>query len=143
MKSNKCITMLAVLPLIAIFFGNLVCSKDLFASSKKEKLQYSSCLEEAKAIHPEIISCIHEEVEAHKNSIEKSIDTASKDVSLEVLIKSINKSEKTWGMYISELCDLYYELGGQRGELLRESCILNEVIQREEFVKNILNEAGM
>lgn len=143
MKSNKSIAMLAVPLLITCLFGSLAYSKDQLTSFRKEKQQYFNCIEEAQAIHPKIITCIHEEVETHKNSIEKTIDTASKDASLETLITSIKKSEKTWNMYINELCDSYYKLGGQRGELLRESCILNETNQREQFVKEILKEADI
>lgn len=105
--------------------------------------EYSECIDKAKGVHSEMVYCVRNEVGRHNKNIASSIAEAGKDLSVADLASSINQGARLWGEYVKESCGLYSELGGQRGELLRENCILKEIMQREFFIVDIIKEASM
>lgn len=140
---NKSTAILSSLFLTGCLFAMFTHGQELRASLKDKALEYSACIGEAQAIHPEIVSCIESEIMRRKKNIKANIEAASKDPSLRGLTSSIAETDQLWVMYIEKLCGTYHHIEGQRGELLIKNCILNEVAHREEFLKNILGEADI
>lgn len=103
--------------------------------------EYSECIGSAQLTHPEMIGCMQDEIDRHKDHIGIAIARNAGDDSLSELILSIERSSGAFNVYVNELCDAYHALGGQRGEILRVNCLLKEVIHREVFIQQIMNEA--
>ena len=110
-------------------------------SGRHQGREYSECIGSAQLTHPEMIGCVQLEIERHKSHISSAIERNGGDDSLSELIVSIEKSSGAFDVYVNELCDAYHALEGQRAEVLRVSCLLKEVIHREIFVRQIINEA--
>ncbi|MCP2068777.1 hypothetical protein [Pseudomonas laurylsulfatiphila] len=143
LKLNGSIAVRSALFATSSLFVGFANGSEFHAETSGGSQEYSACIDEAKAIHPKIVLCVQSEIGRQKKSIEINIDAASKDPSAKELVATITKSNQLWVSYIKKLCDTYIKLGGQRGELLSESCILNEVAHRKLFVENILKEAGI
>ena len=143
LKLNNSIAVRSGLFAISCLFVGFANSTELHASLSEVFQEYSDCVDEAKAIHPKIVSCVHSEIGRQKQSMETNINAASKEPSMRELTASITENNQLWMPYVKRLCDIYIQLGGQRGELLSENCILNETIHRKLFVENILEEASI
>jgi galactokinase/mevalonate kinase-like predicted kinase len=116
-------------------FASFAYSNEPHAGPKDKTREYSTCISEAQAIHPEVVSCMESEIMRRKKNIETNIEAASNDPSLSGLASSFTETDHLWTMYIEKLCDTYNHIEGQRGETLIENCILNEVTHRELFLK--------
>lgn len=143
LKLNNSFAVRGVLFSTSCFFVGFVNGGELYSVAIEKSQEYARCIVEAQATHPELVSCVQSEIGRRKKSIETSISAASKDPSMRELVKLITESHQLWTMYTKKICDTYSELGGQRGELLTENCILNEVAHRKLFVENILEEASI
>lgn len=143
LKLNESIAVRSTLFAINFLFVGFANGTELNAGQIEASQEYFDCIDEAKAIHPKIVSCVQSEIGRQKKNMEIKISAASKDPSMRELIASIAESDQLWVVYVKKLCDMYIQLGGQRGELLSESCVLNEMAHRKLFVKNILDEAGI
>ena len=128
---------------ITFLFVGFANGTELNASQIEVPQEYFDCIDEAKAIHQKIVSCVQSEIGRQKKSMEANINAASKDPSMRELAASIAESSHLWMSYVKKVCEIYIQLGGQRGELLSENCTLKEVVYRRLFVENILDEAGI
>ena len=140
MKLND-IAVMRLVVFVMFFFLGVRAESYASESEGHESKEYLECIGSAQLTHPEMIGCTQAEIEKHENHIRSAIERNAADDSLGGLIESIGKSSSYFNVYINELCDAYQMLEGQRGEVLRVNCLLKEVIRREVFVREIINEA--
>jgi hypothetical protein len=110
-------------------------------SSKVGDEEYESCLQDAGGVILNMIGCIQLEIERYSKLIVSHMKVASVDSDANEVASMLAKNEDAWRIFIGEQCGIYLRFGGQRGELLNKSCILNEVSRREKFVVDVINEA--
>jgi len=53
----------------------------------------------------------------------------------------MRSQEELWQNFVASKCDVYLDIGGQRGELLAQNCKLDEAKRRKAYVKDVLAAA--
>ena len=143
MKSNNIIKLVFSL-LIAFFIIQYQANTDPLSPAKTAiDQEHSACITNARGVYPSILSCIQDETDKHKKNITDQMNSSTEDPLIKRIKLSIDKSSELWETYINEKCAAYNDLGGQRAELLKANCTLDEVVRREAFIKNIILEADI
>jgi hypothetical protein len=106
-----------------------------------QKSEYTACLTSALGVNPEVILCAQSEIERYKKNIENRVTPAVDDEFTSQLKQMVSGSSRQWLEYAEGKCAVYDKFEGQRGELLKVNCLLNEFIMRDSFIKDLILEA--
>lgn len=116
-------------------------AKKIDSRGEPQEKEYTACITNAQGVTPEIISCTQNEIERYKNNIANQIDASAEDELTGVLKKLVSRNSRLWLAYIEEKCAVYDEFEGQRGELLKVNCLLDEFIRRDTFIRILMSES--
>ncbi|MNF88655.1 hypothetical protein D3C84_711530 [compost metagenome] len=108
-----------------------------------QKSEYTTCLTNAFGVSPEIMLCAQAEIERYKKNIENRMATSAEDELTSVLKQMVSRGSRQWLEYSEGKCAVYDKFEGQRGELLKVNCLLDEFIRRDAFIKNLILEAEL
>lgn len=139
MRSMSNLIVAALLGLVSITCGARVNKSQGSPSGGKPSpiSREMSCAGSAGANHPSMIACIQAETADKNRQIVKILGSRYDSPTREV-VAGIRANERGWEDYVERKCRIYFLLGGQRGELLRESCVLNEAVLHEKYVNELI-----
>jgi len=136
MMTGKFMLLFGVICFSAVVRGG---GQDTWQKSHSER--YGSCIQNAGGVHLEMIACIDEEIDKNNTEIHSQLAVAKEDPSITELWMSLKKSQSAWESYIKLKCEPYQKIGGQRATLLTRSCLSDETLSRNSFIKTLLIEA--
>ena len=105
-----------------------------------QKSEYTACLTNALGVSPEIMLCAQGEIERYKKNIENRMATSAEDELTSVLKQMVSRGSRQWLEYSEGKCAVYDKFEGQRGEMLKVNCLLDEFVRRDAFIKNLAFE---
>lgn len=123
LKLNDSIAVRSTLFAINFLFVGFANGTELNAGQIEASQEYFDCIDEAKAIHPKIVSCVQSEIGRQKKNMEININAASKDPSMRELIASIAESDQLWVVYVKKtLRHVHSVRRSKRGASIRKLC---------------------
>ena len=101
---------------------------------------YRTCIERAQGAHPEIMECMSRAYEAQVKDVAELLSPRERGET-DRMAAQMRSQEELWQNFVASKCDVYLDIGGQRGELLAQNCKLDEAKRRKAYVKDVLAAA--